>query len=112
MSLFTIPVRSDLPAYDFQIELDGIQYTLGFAFNTRAGHWVMDISDAGGAPILMGLKVITGWLLTARFRLAGLPPGDFFVYDSSGKNEDPTIEDFGTQKILFYADAAEVSDGQ
>lgn len=107
MAFQTIPVRSDLPAYEMQVELDGVIFTLGFTYNTRAGYWVLDISDANEVPLLVGIKIISGWLLTNRFVNDGLPAGDFFVYDTSGKNEDPKIDDFGTNKVFLYADAAE-----
>ena len=107
MAFLQLPIRSDIPAYDFQAELDGVLYTLGFSYNTRAGYWTMDIFDSNETPILVGIRVISGWLLTNRFVMAGLPPGDFLVYDTSGKNEDPLQADFGTTKILLYADASE-----
>lgn len=102
MAFEQIPIRSDIPAYDFQVELDGVLYTLGFSFNARANYWTMDIFDSNEIPILVGIRVITGWLLTDKYVMEGLPPGDFFVFDSSGKNEDPTQDDFGTTKILIY----------
>jgi len=111
MAFVQLPIRSDIPAYDFQTELDGVLYTLGFSFNSRAGYWVMDIFDSSETPVLMGIRIISGWLLTNRFVMAGLPPGDFFVYDTSGKNEDPTMSDFGGTKILLYADASEGTGG-
>lgn len=112
MPFLQIPIRSDIPAYDLQVELDGVLYTLGFTYNARANYWVMDIYDANELPILVGIRIITGWLLTDRFVMEGLPPGDFFVFDSSGKNEDPTQDDFGTVKTLVYADESEALNGQ
>ena len=112
MAIVQLPIRTDIPAYDIQTELDGVLYTLGFSFNARANYWVMDISDANGTPILMGLRVISGWLLSDRFVMENLPPGDFFVFDTSGKNADPTQDDFGTTKLLMYADASEALGGQ
>lgn len=107
MAIFQLPIRNDLPAYDFQVELDGVLFTLGFSFNARANYWVMDIFDSNDNPILVGIRVITGWLLSDRFVMEGLPAGDFFIFDSSGKSEDPTMNDFSITKLLMYADAAE-----
>jgi len=112
MAFVQLPVRTDLPAYDIQTELDGVLYTLGFSYNARAGYWVMDISDANETPILMGIRIISGWLLTDRFVMDNLPPGDFFVFDTSGKNADPLQDDFGTTKLMMYADASEAASGQ
>lgn len=109
MAFLQLPVRSDVPAYDFQTELDGVLYTLGFTYNARAGYWVMDIYDSNDIAVVVGIRVITGWLLSNRFVMPGLPPGDFFVYDTSGKNEDPLQNDFGTTKLLMYADESEGS---
>lgn len=107
MAIVVIPIRSDLPAYDFQIELEGVLYGLSFSYNTRAGWWVMDILDVNEEPVLMGVRMITGWLMTERFVMEGKPPGDFFILDTSGKNEDPGQNDFGTTKLLMYADSTE-----
>ena len=104
MAFLQLPIRNDLPAYDFQVELDGELFTLGFSFNARANYWVLDISDANEEPLLMGIRIVSGWLLTNRFVNSNLPLGDFFVYDTSGKNEDPTQDDFGTTKVFMYAD--------
>jgi len=112
MAFLQLPIRTDIPAYDIQTELDGILYTLGFSYNARAGYWVMDISDANENPILMGVRIISGWLLINRFVMDALPKGDFFVFDTSGKNIDPTQDNFGTTTLLMYADESEGLSGQ
>lgn len=111
MAIVQIPVRSDIPAYDVQVELEGVLYTLGFSYNARAGYWVMDIMDANETPILMGIRVISSWLMNDRFVMDELPKGDFFVFDTSGKNEDPLQDDFGKTKLLMYADSSEALSG-
>lgn len=107
MAILQLPVRNDLPSYDFQIVLDGVFVTLGFTFNSRANYWLMDIYDANDNAIVVGIKLVSSWLLTNRFKMDGLPQGDFFIIDTTGNNEDPTQEDFGTTKLLMYADVAE-----
>lgn len=109
MAIFELPVRNDLPAYDFQVELDGVLFTLGFNYNARAGYWVFDIFDSNDNPLLVGIRLVSGQLLTERFISEGLPLGDFFIFDSSGKNEDPTIDNFGVTCLLMYADKEEGS---
>jgi len=107
MAIVQLPVRSDVPAYSFQIELDSVLFSLRFSYNARAGYWTFDIYDANELAILLGIRIITGWLLTDRFVMDNLPKGDFFVFDTTGKNTDPTQDDFGTTKLFMYADKSE-----
>ena len=42
MAVIELPVRNDLPNYEFKSELDGVVYTLRFRFNERLNDWVFD----------------------------------------------------------------------
>jgi hypothetical protein len=48
MAILEIPLRNDVPAYTFQIELEGVTYTLTVSFNARMNRWTMDVADSNG----------------------------------------------------------------
>lgn len=105
MALIEIPTRSDLKAYEFQIELDGDIYTLGFRYNERMQNWVMDIADGLGNEILNGIVLLTNVPLTDDYVIEGLPPGRFICDDRTGENKDAGEEDLGNDVRLLYEEA-------
>lgn len=103
--ILQIPVRSDIPAYEFQITLEGTPYRLAFRFNGRSQRWIMDIKDQAGASILSGIMILVGSDLTSRFRSISGPPGRFFAVDSSNQNLPPLEADLGNRVLLYYEEA-------
>lgn len=111
MSLQVIPVRTDIYSYTERLQLDGQVYILGLHWNPRmgaAGTWLLDLSDAVGNNLLMGVPVVNGLPLTALFQgvISGLPPGDFLVIDESGQQRDPDLANFGQGVFLEYNSVA------
>lgn len=104
MSFQKIPVRSDLPAYEFDITLDGKIYNLSFSWNDRTELWTMDILDETGKDLLLGVSMFTNWDLIGRFRSSELPEKKFFCVDTAGEGKNPGIDDFGSRVILVYGD--------
>lgn len=109
MAAVEIPIVPDLPHFDFQVELDAITYTLELRWNERDEAWYLSVLTAEEEPLLLGRKVVVGAPLWARFRTAGLPPGDVVAVDTQGTDTDPGLEDLGRRVRLIYtpfADAA------
>jgi hypothetical protein len=106
MALIEIPTRSDLKAYEMQLELDGVTYTLGFRFNERLGLWVMDIGDANENDLLNGIPLLTNVPLTDDYVAEGLPPGRFICEDTTGQSRDAGAEDLGNGVRLLYEEAS------
>lgn len=102
MAVKEIPVRSDVPSYEFQIELDEVTYTLRFTYNGRIDRWFMDIFDNLRNPIRTGIKLLTSWRVTRQYVADGLPPGDFVVLDTGNEDEIAKNDDFGIRKIMTY----------
>lgn len=100
-----MPVRSDLPAYTFQVELEGTLFTFDFEWNERSQSWAMGIADAAGTKLLSGIRVITGWPLIDRFQSAALPLGSLYCIDTSDENKDPGADDFGSRVQLIYRES-------
>lgn len=106
MALIEIPTRSDLKAYEFQIELDGAVYTLGFRYNERMDRWIMDISSAVGTELLNGVVLLTNIPLTDDYVIDGAPPGRFICEDRTGQNADAGRDDLGNNIRLLYEESA------
>ncbi len=106
MALLEIPVRSDIPAYTFSIELEGVVYVMIFTFNARYDRWFMDIKTNEEVDLLLGVPLIASIPLTDRFKDDRLPPGTFVVVDLTGENRDPTRFELGEDMKLVYQESA------
>lgn len=108
MADIQIPVRTDILAYSLEVTLEGVVYTLSFRWNARMEKWIMDIGDATGNPLLIGLVLFEGIPLIWRFvdRITGLPPGGFLVIDETGQHRDPDQDTLGLDINLVYVEAA------
>jgi len=104
MAVFELPVRSDIPAYQFRQELDGSVYTLRFRWSERSCRWIMDIADEQNTDIIVGLPIHTERDVKSRFVGEGVPPGDFISLDLAGNQRSPDRDTFGTDVKLFYQD--------
>jgi len=102
MAVLELPTRRDLPAYQYQIELDGTTYTLFFNYNQRMEKWIMGVGDAQGTRLVAGVPIIVDWPLFNRFQSEDLPPGDIAAYDSSNQSEDPGRFDLGGRVRMIY----------
>lgn len=108
LNIIQLPVTSTISAYSFKTTLDGQIYTLAFHYETRLGNWIMDIYDSTGAILLKaGIPMQTGYPLNWRYaqRLAGMPPGLFFVNDDSGQGQSANTTNFGVTVNLYYIQA-------
>lgn len=105
MALFELPIRSDVPSYEFRVELEAVVYTLAFNWNDRMARWTMDIRDRDGLPIVTGIKLITGWLLTRQYKEESLPPGDFLMFDTGGEDKVADQHDLGERVVLSYQES-------
>jgi hypothetical protein len=110
MAYLELPTRSDVPAFQYQIELEQVLYGFSFAWNDRSGFWTMTITDAVGEPLINGVKLQTGWLLVDLLKLEGFPPGSLFCLDSSGQNLNPGRDNFGSTVILMYRESTTVDE--
>lgn len=95
---------SDAPWYSYRTTLSKVRYTLGFRYNKRMDRWILNISDANGTPILLGIPLLINHVLTRQYTNLALPPGALFVIDNSGANQQPGISSFLKDHQLIYAD--------
>ena len=104
--ILQIPVRSDIPSYEFQIALEGTPYRLAFRYNRRRERWAMDISNQQGITLLAGIPILVAMDLTSRFRVVGGPPGRFFAVDTSNQDLPPLEADLGNRVLIYYEEAS------
>lgn len=108
MAALKMPIRTDIPAYDFSLTLEGVIYFFSFEWNERGQYWSMDILDQDQNHLVAGVRMTVNVDLLGRFKNTSLPPGTFLLLDSSGKNLDPTAINFGTVVELFYIESTGV----
>lgn len=107
MATLVMPVRSDFPAYQFQVDIEGTIYTLDFGFNTRSGRWYMSIFDSTGETLIVGdIPILINIPLADQYIDKRLPLGRFIAIDETGNNQNPTEDNFGTDIILLYEESA------
>lgn len=95
-----------------RVTLDGVVFGLRLRWNARAAAWVLEVYDAAGDALALGVTVRVGHpLLTPRGNRPGLPAGDIMAVDTTGAYRDPTLDDLGTRVELQYADASELGRG-
>lgn len=110
MAFLLIPVRTDLPSYEFSLTLETVNYFFSFEWNERGQFWIMDILDQDENYLVAGVRMVTGIDLLSRFKNTSLPPGIFILDDSSGKGRDPSFFNFGTEIIFFYIESTTVDE--
>lgn len=110
MATLVLPIRSDFKAYDFQIELEGVIYTLDFGFNTRSQRWYMSIYDQAKENLLIGdIPVLINIPLHDQYIDEALPPGRFIALNETGKYEEANDSNFGSEVKLFYEESEETA---
>ncbi len=113
MATFELDIAVSEPnetnAYDLEMELDGITYTLAFKWNRRDESWVMSLFLPDGTMLASNRKVVLGMPLLRGEIDARLPPGVLMAVDSTATNAEPARDEFGKRVFLAYYDADEVA---
>ncbi len=106
MAMLTVPVRSDgYPSFDLDVSLDGSSFNLAFAWGDRDGHWYATVSDAAGAPIVSGRRLVSGWDVLRGCVDERRPLGRLMVINSEG-DADPGQFDLGQRCRVVYEGVA------
>lgn len=99
---YEIPVTPGGGNQSFSIDLGGTSYQ--FALNWRAARdagWVLDISDANGAPLVAGIPLVAGTDLLAPFRHLPIT-GSLFVTTDGDPDAPPTFANLGGLSHLYW----------
>lgn len=107
--LVEIPTRTDLPAYEMSVPLDGTTFIVALYFNPRlnddVGKWMISLSDVNRNLLIAPVPVVVTWALFDRFVDLEVLPGTLFAYDTSGQDLDPGQFDLGDRVRLYYLEA-------
>lgn len=106
---YRLPLVPSVPSYRVGTTIEDVQYVLDVRWNARAEAWYIDILDEDETPLRMGMKVVLGAILGGRSALATMPRGMFTAYDTSGNEQDATLDDLGTRVVVYYYTEAEVA---
>ncbi len=118
----TLPLRSDLDAYEVRVTLDKVDYDLRFVWNERDEQHYLSIfatdsptlSDGSRVAILPSIPVLIGTPLLRN--LPGVPgtdrpAGELVALDTSNQNEEAGQRDLGARVVLVYTPEAELPEG-
>lgn len=108
MALIQIPFDPQQPDHVFSLELELVVYQFHFRLNARSNRWTMSILTEDGVLIAGGIPLVVSWPLTQRFRREELPPGEFYVLDLTGNNQEPGENSFGDTHALLYQESTDV----
>lgn len=98
-------------AFQEQITLSSVIFLLYFRWNAMNQYWVMNIYDRNDQSILLGIKIVTNYNLTAQFAArTGMPKGDIICQNILGLWTDIQRFDMGETTELMYYIAGEVQE--
>ena len=108
MAIDVIPFDNTIEDQIFQIDLEGVVYSIRVRWNNRAGYWIMDIAQNDGTEIINGVPLLLGISLLAQYQNPLLPPGEFVFLDTSGQMQEATIDDLNYRCILLYVESTSI----
>jgi hypothetical protein len=103
-----LPITTQLPDFEIRVAIEEVEYLCRYRWNTRAGAWFLDLSDADGVLLVGGRRLSIGYSLFEQFKHLDVPPGLVMPIDTTERDIDPTLEDFGVRVLQYYVTAAEV----
>jgi hypothetical protein len=106
--MITIPLKA-LPAYTFGVTLEDIPLLFTVRWNVRGAYYTLDILTRDAVLIIGGIKLVVNSGLIEKYPLAGLPPGELMLVDSSGSHEPVAFGDLGSRVELVYITEAELA---
>lgn len=109
MAIDRLPTSTTLPYYEFEIELDGVEFKLEFRFNDRDSSWYMTIKDTDDVVLRAGIRVVLEWALLRLWAEATRPEGEIVSVNQGEVLAPPTLNQLGAEVVLTYLDSAEVA---
>lgn len=85
----------------FTISLAGVAYQLTLYWCAPTNSWVLDIADAGGAPLVCGIPVVPGIDLVAQHQHLGFGGQIIAVVDGDAAAV-PNYSGMGTTGHLYF----------
>lgn len=106
MAIREIPLRNDIAAYTFSIDLDNRPFKFELRFNDRTELWSFDILNDSDEILIGGIPIFTKQLLIDRYQHdQRLPQGVLFAQNLVNPDDPPNRFNIGIDVILLYEDA-------
>lgn len=97
-------------AWQAQITFTGVIFIIYLRWNAMNKYWVINIYDRNDVPIVLGIKVVTNFDLTAQFKSTfGMPQGDILCQNILGLWNTIQRFDMGQTNELIYYEPNELS---
>lgn len=96
---YEIPLQA--APQSLQIALAGITYTLQVRYDYTFGAWILDIEDATGSPLLMGIPLVTGCDLLEQYAYMEFG-GALYVQTDGDVDALPTPSNLGSNSHLYF----------
>lgn len=101
---YEIPLSPN--AQSFYIALAGVQYQMQVTWRTATeGGWFLDIYDASGNALVLGIPLVTGVDLLAPYPDAGVG-GSLYVATDGTPDAVPLYSNLGTTAHLYFGVAS------
>lgn len=100
----------DTPLFTERVRLNGLDYGLRFDYSAREGRFYLDISDAVGSAIALGIKVVENWNLLRKVSDSRRPAGELYAWDPN-KVGPPDLFDLGRRVRMLYFPAIDSATG-
>lgn len=97
-----IPFSNTFSNFSEDITLEGVPYKLEFTYNTRSTQWLMSVLDIDSTALINGIPLVLNFNLLTQYPGRDLPPGEFYVIDTTQKEETVTRDNIGPVLSLIY----------
>jgi hypothetical protein len=108
-----LPIDSTDSWVEFTTTLDGADYIIELAFNTRDARWYLTLYTADREVLLESVPLVVDYPLSGRVAWnPATPPGLLMALDMTGAGREIAAqEELGTRVQLLYRTADEVAGG-
>lgn len=103
---FDLTSDDPTPFFDQTLTLDGQDYKLTFAWNSRGAYWALSIETSDGESIVAGQTITIGKDFCARSISVNKPKGLLTALNKSPSIEVPGISELTSRVGLYYFEAA------
>lgn len=105
MAVTTIDLSGTAPNRRVSVDLGGTTFELRARWNARGQRWVMDLFEADGTAIAVGLalciqKPIWSWL-----QVTGRPQADLTAVDTENTGAEIGFDDLGSRVVVCILEA-------
>lgn len=98
---FEVPLSVGRPQR-LNVRLGQVEYQLTLRYlNVEQGGWLLDIADAIGNPMVLGIPLVTGANLLEQYEHLGFG-GRLWVQTLSDPDAVPTFENLGDDGVLWW----------